>query len=128
MATWYLNPAIRQLLAGYDDGQRENQGHSGARGFCALAVLDGQYDEVFFSNCIDNPIAALTNPIEMVHALELRDAWGTRIGAERMEPFYEKCPKRFGECAELLLSRRGHKNCEDCLVQSEPQFFQHGIK
>lgn len=93
-----------------------------------MAILDSQHDEVLFSNCIDNPIAALANPIEMVHAFELRDAWGTRTGAERMEPFHEKRPKRFGECAELLLSRRGHKNCEDCLVQSEPQFFQHGIK
>jgi hypothetical protein len=28
----------------------------------------------------------------------------------------------------LLLSRRGHKNCRECLVQSEPQFFQNNIK
>jgi hypothetical protein len=45
-----------------------------------------------------------------------------------MEPFYEELPKRFGECVELLLSRRGYKNCRDCLVQSEPQFFQNDIK
>jgi hypothetical protein len=29
---------------------------------------------------------------------------------------------------ELLLSRRGHKNCRDCLAQSEPQFFQYDVK
>ncbi len=45
-----------------------------------------------------------------------------------MEPFHEKLPKRFGEFVELLLSRRGHENCGDCLVQSEPQFFQNHIK
>jgi hypothetical protein len=45
-----------------------------------------------------------------------------------MEPFHEKRLKRSGECPELLLSRRGHKNCGDCLAQSEPQFFQNDIK
>ena len=64
----------------------------------------------------------------MVHAGELRYARGTRTGAECIEPFYEKLPKRFGECVELLHSRMGHKNCRDCLVQSEPQFFQNDIK
>ena len=64
----------------------------------------------------------------MVQAIEFRDAGGTRTGAERMEPLHEKCPKRFGECAELLFGRRGHENCGDCLVQSEPQFFQNDIK
>ena len=92
------------------------------------AILDGQHDEVLFSNRIDNPIDALANPKEMVHARELRNAGGMRTGPECMEPFHEKLPKRFGECAELLLSRRGHKNCRDCLMQSEPQFFQNNIK
>jgi len=27
-----------------------------------------------------------------------------------MKPFHEKLPERFGECVELLLSRRGHEN------------------
>jgi hypothetical protein len=43
-------------------------------------------------------MVALANPIEMVHAIEFRDAEGTRIGAKCMEPFHEKLPKRFGEC------------------------------
>ena len=91
-------------------------------------MLDGKHDEVLVSNRIDNPIAALANPIEMVQAIELRDAGGTRTGAECMKPFHEKLPKRFGECVELLLSRRGHKNCGDRLAQLEPQFFQNDIK
>lgn len=92
------------------------------------ATLDGQHDEVLFANSVDNPIAVLANPIEVVYARELRDAGGTRTAAECMEPFHEKCLKRSGECPELLLSRRGHKNCGDCLAQSEPQFFQNDIK
>jgi hypothetical protein len=64
----------------------------------------------------------------MVHAIEFRDAGGTRTGAECMKPFYKKRPKRFGECAELLLSRKSHKNCRNCVVQSEPQFLQNDIK
>ena len=108
--------------------QGGSRSHSEARDFYASAILDGQHDEVLFSNRIDNPIVALANPIEMVHAGELRYARGTRTGAECIEPFYEKLPKRFGECVELLHSRRGHKNCRDCMVQSEPQFFQNDIK
>ncbi len=99
-----------------------------ARNICASAILDGQHDEVFFSNRVDNPIAALANPIEMVHAFKFCYARRTRVAAECMEPFHEKRLKRFGECPELLLSRRGHKNCGDCLAQSEPQFFQNDIK
>jgi len=73
-------------------------------------------------------MVALANPIEVVHALDFHDAGGARTGAECLEPFHEKLPKRLGECAELLLSRRGHKNCRNCLVQSEPYFFQNDIK
>ena len=91
-------------------------------------MLDGKYEEALDANRIDNPIAAFAYPIEVVFTFELRDARGTRTGAECMEPFHEKLPKRFGECVELLLSRRGHKDCRDCLVQSEPQFFQNDIK
>jgi hypothetical protein len=43
----------------------------------------------------------------VVHAFKLHDAGGTWIGAECMEPFHEKLSKRYGECPELLLSRRG---------------------
>ena len=99
-----------EIISGCCHGQRENQSHSGARDFCASTILDGKHEEVLFSNRIDNPIVALANPIEMVQAIELRDAGGTRTGAECMKPFHEKLPKRFGECEELLLSRRGHEN------------------
>ena len=108
--------------------QRVSRSRSGVRDFCASAILDGQHDEVISSNRIDNPIVAFANPIEVVHPLDLRDAGGTRTGAEYMESFHEKLPKRFGEFVELLLGRRGHENCGDCLVQSEPQFFQNDIK
>jgi hypothetical protein len=64
----------------------------------------------------------------MVQALKLRGAGGARTGAERMEPFYEKLSKRYGKGAELLLGRRGQKNCRNCLAQSEPQIFQNGIE
>jgi hypothetical protein len=84
------------------------------------ASLDGKHDEVLFSNCIDNPIAALANPIEMVQAVEFRNAAGTRTGAKRLEPFHEKRSKRFGECAQLLLGRRGQKNRGNGLLQSAP--------
>lgn len=97
-------------------------------GFLCEGHLDGQHDEICFSNRIDNPIAVLANPIEMVQAIELRDTGGTRTGAERMEPLHEKLPKRFGECVELLFGGRGHENCGDCLAQSEPQFFQNNIE
>jgi hypothetical protein len=45
-----------------------------------------------------------------------------------MEPLHEKRSKWFWECTELLLSRRGQKNRGDCVVQSEPQFFQNNIE
>lgn len=73
----------------------------------ASAILDGKHDEVLAAHRIDNPIIALANPIEVVHAFKLHDAGGTWIGAECMEPFHEKLSKRYGECPELLLSRRG---------------------
>ena len=73
-------------------------------------MLDGQHEEVPVANCIDNPIVHFANPIEVVLTVELRDARGTRIGAECLEPFHEKLPKRFGECVDLLLSKRGHEN------------------
>lgn len=128
MATQCVKPTIRKLSAGCRHEQRVSRSRSGVRDFCASPILDGQHDEVLSSNRIDNTIVALANPIEVVHPLELRDAGGARTGAERMEPFHEKLPKRFGEFMELLHNRRGHKNCGDCLVQSEPQFFQNIIK
>ena len=87
-----------------------SRSHSGARDFCASAILDAKHEEVLVANRIDNPIVTFANPIEVVLTFELRDAGGTRTGAECMEPFHEKLPKRFGECVELLLSRRGHEN------------------
>ena len=74
------------------------------------AILDGQHEEVLVANRIDNPIAAFANPLDVVLTFELRDAGGTRTGAECMEPFHEKLPKRFGERVDLLLSKRGHEN------------------
>ena len=105
-----------------------SQSLSGARKFCANASLDGQHDQVLFSNRVDNAIAAFANSIEMVHAFKLRHAGWTRVAAEYTEPFQEKRPNRFGECVEMLLSGRGHKNCGDRLAQSEPQFLQNDIK
>jgi hypothetical protein len=99
-----------EIISGCCHEQRVSLSHSGARNFCASAILDGKHDEALVSNRIDNPIVTLANPIEMVQAIELRDAGGTRTGAECMKPFHEKLPKRFGECEELLLSRRGHEN------------------
>jgi hypothetical protein len=87
-----------------------SRSHSGAEDFCTSAILDGKHDEVLVANRIDNPIVALANSIEMVHTFELCDAGGARTGAECMEPFHEKLPKRFSECVELLLSRRGYEN------------------
>jgi hypothetical protein len=100
----------------------------GARKFCASAILDGQHDEVFFSNRIDNPIIALANPIEMVQALKFGDAGGTWMSAECIEPFHENVTKRFGECVKVLLRRRSQKNGGNGPEQSEPQFFQYGIE
>ena len=96
--------------------------------FCASGILDGKHEEVLVSNRIDNASVAFANPIEMVQTVELCDARGARTGAECMEAFHEKFLKRSSECAELLLSRRGQKNCGDGLVQSETQFFQHDIE
>ena len=123
MVEWRAKPTIWKLSVGCCHEQWVSRSHSGARDVCASAILDGKHDEVLSANRIDNPRVALANPIEMVQALELRDAGGTRTGAECMEPFHEKFPKRFGECVELLLCKRGYKNCGDCLMQSEPQFF-----
>jgi hypothetical protein len=105
-----------------------SRSHSGARDFCASAILDGKHEEVSVTNRIDNSIIAIANPIEVVQAIKFRDAGGARTGEECMEPFHEKLPKRFGECVELLFSRRGQENCGDGLVQSEPQFFQNDIE
>ena len=105
-----------------------NRSYSGASGVCASTILDGKHEEIPVSNRIDNPIIALTNPIEMVQTIKFRAAGGARIGTECMEPFHEKFLKRFGECVELLLSRRGQQNCGDTLVQSETQFFQNDIE
>ncbi len=51
-------------------------------------MLDGKHEEVPVANRIDNPIAAFAYPIEVVLTFELRDARGTRTGAECMEPFH----------------------------------------
>jgi hypothetical protein len=91
-------------------------------------TFDRKYEELFSSNCIDYPIAAFANPIEMLQALDLRGAGGIEAGAECMEPFYEKYSKGIGQCAELLFGWRSHENCEDYSVHSYPQFFQYGIK
>ena len=48
------------------------------------AILDGKHDEVLSANRIDNPRVALANPIEMVQALELRDAGGTDRKSTRL--------------------------------------------
>jgi len=117
-----------EIISGCCRKQRVSRSRSGARNFCASAILDGKYEEVLVANRIDNSIAAFANPIEVVQAIEFRDTGGTRTGAECMEPFHKKFPKRFGECVELLLSKRGQENCGDRLVQSEPQFFQNNIK
>jgi hypothetical protein len=106
MAKWCGKTTIQILSVGCCHEQQVSRSHSGARDFCASAILDGEHEEALVSNRIDNPIVALADPIEMVLAFELRDAGGARIGAECMEPFHEKLPKRFGECVELLLSRR----------------------
>lgn len=79
-------------------------------------------------NRIDNPIVAFAKSVEVVHTCKLRDAGGTWISAERVELSHEELPKRFGECPELLLCRRGQKNGGDNVVQSEPQFLQNDIK
>ena len=100
----------------------------GARKFCASAILDGQHDEVFFSNRIDDPIIALADPIEMVQAFKLGDPGGAWTSAECNEPFHENVPKRFVECVKLLLRRRGQKNCGNCPGQSEPQFLQYDVE
>ncbi len=92
------------------------------------AILHGKDDQFPVSNRIDNSIVALANPIEVIQAFELDDAGGTRTGAQCIEPFHKNLPKRFDESAELLLSRRGHGNCGDRLLQSEPQFFQKDIE
>jgi hypothetical protein len=117
-----------EMISGCCREQRVSRSYSGARAFCAITIFDDQHDELLVANRIDNPIAAFVNSIEMVLALEFRDAGGTRIAAECLEPFHEKRPKRFGECAELLLNRKGYKNRGDCLVQSEPQFLQNDIE
>jgi hypothetical protein len=79
-------------------------------------------------NRINNPIAALTNPIEMLQALDLRGTDGIGDGAECKEPFCEKCSKRLNQSPELLFGWRGYENCGDGPVQSHLQFFQYGIK
>ncbi len=92
------------------------------------AAFDRQHEEFLPSNDVDNPIAVLANPIEMLQALDLRGAGGIGDGAECKEPFCETCSKRFNQCPELLFGWRGYKNCGDGPVQSHPQFFQYGIK
>ena len=104
------SPAAKSVSAGCRHEQRVSRSCSGARDFCASAILDGKHEKVLVANRIDNPIVTFANPIEVVLTFELRDAGGTRTGAECMELFHEKLPKRFGECVELLLSRRGHEN------------------
>ena len=96
--------------------------------FSARAILDDKHDEVLIPNCIDNPIIALANPIELVHAFEFRDAGGARSGAEGSKPLYEKFPVRFRQCMELLHSWRSHKYCGNRLMQSEPQIFQNDVQ
>jgi hypothetical protein len=91
-------------------------------------MFDRKHEELLSSLCIDHPVAVLTNPIEMLQALDLRGAGGSEAGAEGKEPFDEKCSKRLIQCAELFFGRRGHEYCGDGSVQSHPQFFQYGIK
>ena len=87
------------------------------------ATFDRQHEEFLPSNGIDHPIAALTNPIEMLQAFDLRGVGRIGAGAECKESFYEKRSKGLSQCAELLFGWRGHENCGDCPVQSHSQFF-----
>ncbi|MEO7864081.1 MAG: hypothetical protein ABIU05_27340, partial [Nitrospirales bacterium] len=87
------------------------------------ATFDRKHEELLSSNCIDYPIAALANPIEMLQAFNLRGVGKTGAWVECKEPFYEKCSKGLSQCAELLFGWRGHENCGDCPVQSHSQFF-----
>ena len=111
MAKWCAGRTVLELSVGYSREQRESQSHSGARDWCTNAVLDSEHEEVLVANRIDNPIVALTNPIEMVLAFERFDARGTRLIPDDIEPFRERLPKRFLERSELLFGRRGKENC-----------------
>jgi hypothetical protein len=78
---------VSRIAGGRCRKQRVSRSHSGARDFCASAILDGKHEEVPVANHVDNPIAALAYPIEVGQAFKYRDAGGTRTGAECMEPF-----------------------------------------
>ena len=128
MVEWRAKPLIWKLSVGYCHEQWMSRSHSKWRDVCASAILDSKYEKVPVSNRIDNASVAFANLIKMVQAIELCDTRGTRIGTECMEAFHEKFLKRSSEYVELLLSRRGQKNCGNSLVQSETQFFQHDIE
>ena len=91
-------------------------------------MLDGEHDEIVISDCVDNPIVAIADSIEMVFAFERDDAWRSRMILNGIEPFHEGLPKRFLNCSELLFGWWGKENGGDHLVLSEPQFFQNRIE
>ena len=91
-------------------------------------MLDGEHDEIVVTNCVDNPIVAVADSIEMVFAFERGDAWGSRMILNGIEPFHEGLPKRFLNCSELLFGWWGKENGGDHLVLSESQFFQDHVE
>lgn len=99
---------------------RVSRSRSGSGGRCPNAMLDGEHDEIVVADCIDNPIVAIADSIEMVFAFERGDAWGARMILDGIEPFYEGLPKRLLNGSELLLGWWGKENGGDHLVLSEP--------
>ena len=91
-------------------------------------MLDGEHDEILVANCVDNPIVAIADSIEMVLAFERCDAWGAWMMSDGIEPFHKGLPKRFLKCSELLLGWWGKKNRGDHRIISESQFFQNHIE
>lgn len=91
-------------------------------------MLDGEHDEIVVPNCVDNPIVAIADSIEMVLAFERCDAWGARMIPDGIEPFHEGLPKRLLNGSELLFGWWGKENGGDHRKISEPQFFQNRIE
>ena len=74
---------------------RVSQSPSGSRDWCPHAMLDGEHDEIVITDCVENPIVAIADSIEMVFAFERSDAWRSRVILNGIQPFHVGLHKGF---------------------------------
>jgi hypothetical protein len=93
----------------------------GRRDSFASAALQGQHQEFFVTNRVDNPIVPFTDAIELFLSVEHLHSMRTRSVPKSLKPFGDEFLKRFGEGFELSLGRRSEKEYRNHRKESDPK-------